>query len=534
MRCPGYIFVSLITTGILTGCGTFEPVDRKVSRILNQAAAREQGISSASLTDARARLEEFGASTNEVVLNAETVLQLAVKYGHELQSKRDTLYSTALSLRSARRAAGLQVSGALNYIMGVSGEVEDENSGSADLSVSRLLFTGGDASVTAASSMRESPAGTNGTEATAYSSSIRLKLNQPLLKGAGYTVSHEELVQAERSLVYALRSFAQERQDYAIDLMQQYYSLLSQQTRLRNIGLNVDQSVYLRKRSEALFKVRKAAAIDVLRSQQQELSSKNNLSVAETEYEIAVKRFLITLGLPVDIRVALEGSIPEVRDIRLNEERSVDLALASRLDLLTQRDRFEDAARALWIAKNGLLPALSVYGEAAYRSAETEEFSDQELEEEISAGLSLELPLDRRDERDAMKRAQIALAAAARELRRKEDSVQIEVVENFARLEALRKTVGIEEKNVDIAQKRVQNAVLKFRAGELSNRDVVEAENELLDARNAFIEAKISYEMQRLRLLRNVGLLDVNADGRIMELAADANKEPNTDEAEKE
>lgn len=534
MRWLGHIIFMPVVVCLLAGCGTFEPVDRKVSRILNKAASKEQGISSASLSDARARLKEYGTSTNEVVLNAETVLQLAVMYGHELQSKRDTLYSAALSLRSARRAAGLQVSGSLNYIMGISGDAEDQNSGTVDLSASRLLFTGGDVSLTASSSMRDSASGTNGTETTAYSSSIRLKLNQPILKGAGYTASHEELVQAERSLVYALRGFAQERQDYAIDLMQQYYSLLSQQTRLKNIGLNVDQSVYLRKRSEALFKVRKAAAIDVLRSQQQELSSKNSLSVAETEYDIAVKRFLIALGLPVDIRVSLEGSIPEMKHVGLDEERSVALALAGRLDLLTQKNRFEDTARALWIAKNGLLPSLNVYGDAGYRSSETEEFSDQELEEEVSAGLSLELPLDRRGERDAVKRAQIALAAAARDLRRKEDSVEIEVVENFARLEALRKTVGIEEKNVEIAQKRVQNAVLKFRAGELSNRDVVEAENELLDARNAFIEAKISYEMQRLRLLRNVGLLDVEADGRIIELAADENKEPESEETEKE
>ncbi len=534
MRWLGHIFFTVTAVCLLAGCGTFEPVDRKVSRILNEAAAKEPGISTASLSDARARIAELDGFTNRVVLNAETVLLLAVKYGHDLQAKRDTLYSSALYLRSARRAAGLQVSGTLNYIMGVSGEAEDQNSGSVDLSASRLLFTGGDITASASSSMRDISAGTNGTDTTTYNSSVHLKLNQPLLKGAGYTASHEALVQAERSLVYALRGFAQERQDYAIELMQAYYSLLSQQTRLKNIRLNVEQSIYLRKRSEALFKVRKAAAIDVLRSHQQELSSKNSLSVAETEYDIAVKRFLITLGLPVDLEVSLEGSIPRVKRIRLNEKRSVELALAGRLDLLTQKDRFEDTARALWIAKNGLLPSLSIYGEAAYQGDETEEFSDQELEEEISAGLSLEIPLDRRDERDAVKLAQISLAAAARDLRRKEDSVQIEVVENFARLDSLRKTVAIEEKNVEIAQKRQQNAVLKFRNGELSNRDVVEAENELLDARNAFIEAKISYEMQRLRLLRNVGLLDVGADGQIVELAADDKEEPEADETEKE
>ena len=79
-------------------------------------------------------------------------------------------------------------------------------------------------------------------------------------------------------------------------------------------------------------------------------------------------------------------------------------------------------------------------------------------------------------------------------------------------------TVMIQKQNTTIAEKRARNALLRFKGGELSNRDVVEAENELLDARNAYSQALVDYELQRLRLLRNIGLLDVEANGDLREL----------------
>ena len=233
-----------------------------------------------------------------------------------------------------------------------------------------------------------------------------------------------------------------------------------------------------------------------------------------------MKRFLLALGLPVETPVEMTGRIPELRTTALDEARCIDLALRRRLDLLTARNEREDAVRRLRLARNGLLPDLSVYGKADWRGEPEDKFSEQDLKEDASAGVKLSLPLDRRDERDAVKSAEIALDSATRDLEQTESSVRIEIMESFRRLNSLAATVQIEQQNVDIATQRARNAVLRFRNGELSNRDVVEAENELLDARNAYAQALIDYELQRIRLLRNVGLLDVAPDGALLELAA--------------
>ena len=517
---PGRLFAIALLLAV-AGCGTFRSPDRRVERATAHAVKGETEISTNALTDARqSRAKAFGYE-GTLRMDQDTVLHLATKHAPNLQTKREQLYLNALSLAKKRRGYGLQFSGTLQYALGLAGPSDGHENGQLDLDVRRSLPFGGDINLTAGTTYDAVHAtGTNSEAYSTHSSAVGLLLNQPLLAGAGYDASHEDLIQAEHSLVYALRAFALERQDFAIGILSQYYQVLNQKTIVENIRLNVQQSEFLRKRSEALFKVRRAAFIDVLRSRQQELSAHNQLNVGETEYETQVKRFLLALGLPVETPVEMTGRIPELRTTALDEARCIDLALRRRLDLLTARNEREDAVRRLRLARNGLLPDLSVYGKADWRGEPEDKFSEQDLKEDASAGVKLSLPLDRRDERDAVKSAEIALDSATRDLEQTESSVRIEIMESFRRLNSLAATVQIEQQNVDIATQRARNAVLRFRNGELSNRDVVEAENELLDARNAYAQALIDYELQRIRLLRNVGLLDVAPDGALLELAA--------------
>ncbi|MDA0990833.1 MAG: TolC family protein, partial [Verrucomicrobia bacterium] len=346
---------------------------------------------------------------------------------------------------------------------------------------------------------------------------LNLRVTQPLLAGAGFAASHESLTQAERDLVYQLRRFALQRQDFVIDVLQRYYQLLNQQRILENTRLNVEQSTYLRERTEALFDVRMAAAIDVMRSQQQELSARNQLEDAQADFEVAVKRFLIAIGLPSDLDLSIVGNLPMAKPITLDEARCIDAALTHRLDLQTARDQATDSRRRLTLAHNTVLPKLDIYAYAGFRAPASDSFGDQRLEDELTAGVVFELPLDRRDEQDALVIANLEADAADRAAMEVNDTVRVEIIENFRRLRSLDITLKIQQQNMTIAQKRARNALLRFKNGELSNRDVVEAENELLTARNSYSQAIVDYELQRLRLLRNIGLLDVSADGTIVE-----------------
>jgi outer membrane protein TolC len=69
-------------------------------------------------------------------------------------------------------------------------------------------------------------------------------------------------------------------------------------------------------------------------------------------------------------------------------------------DILAARDRCTDAERRLAVANNELLPKLDAYAQVGISSTATGSVSRLDSDTAYSAGLTLSLPLDQRDERD--------------------------------------------------------------------------------------------------------------------------------------
>ncbi len=499
----------------LTGCWSMHHVDTTVYKALRVEAARSLPDGSNTLADAEAELQDAAVQPPSIDLDLTNALTLATRHSRSLQSKREQLYLSGLSTLGVLRQFGPQYSGTVDYVLTWPDGADQQTASTVGLKTSQLLPLGGNLTVDGGVAGKSEGSATNDA---AYTTTAGVELRQPLMAGAGYEASHNALIQTRRDLVYAMRSFALERQDFAIGIMRSYHNLLIKKDVVANTRQNVEQSMFLRRRSEALFKIRRVPAIDVMRSQQQELSANNSLSQTESEYEISLSRFLIDVGLPVSTHLNVVGAIPSKKTLSISMEACLKLALHQRLDLKSEEDRLADARRALRLARNTLLPKVDAFGKAgASKQAEgSPEFPESGMD--YSAGISVELPLDQRDERDSVKKALIAVSAAERNVGEKRDLVRVGITDSFSRLEALSATVDIERRNIDIAQRRADYAAFRFRNGELSNRDVVEAQNELLIARNAYAAALVQYEEQRVQVLRDVGLLDVGPDGAMIEL----------------
>lgn len=506
---------------LVSGCYSISALDSRMEKQVVKTAATEPGMSEEASADAAQNMTPPAFPAGVVMtLNSRSVLEVATDYSRTLQTRRDDLYRAGLSLFSTRRDFGFGVSATLEYIFSGSDTSDDSDRGSATLSVDRTLVTGGKIALTGQQDIRDELLGN--MQSPTYSSRGQVRLDQPLLSGAGYQASHEDLTQAEREYLYALRDFTLQRQVFAIETLREYYNLLSQRKVVENTETNYQQFVYLRQRSEALFKVNRAPAIDVLRSQQEELTALNRLTSTRESYQIAIGRFLVLLGLPSDLEATLADDVPDIRKVDLDEEKAVTLALSKRLDLETIRDRQDDAERQLKVARNIALPKINLFGASGWTASDADSIGAQEYANDWQAGVEADIPIDRRDERDAVKRAQLDLDAAKRRLAAEVDNVALEVRESYSKLRSLTVSVEIQLKNIEIAERRAENALLQFRNGTLSNRDVVEASNALLDARNAYIAALTDYEIQRLTLLRQIGLLDISRDGSIIELNPEA------------
>ena len=203
---------------------------------------------------------------------------------------------------------------------------------------------------------------------------------------------------------------------------------------------------------------------------------------------------------------------PKAKMTPINLDSAVAAALHNRLDLRTSEDRVADAERAVRNARNGLLPDLELTASLGASASRTGGDSSG-YESEHAVGFSLSLPLDQVAERNAYKSAILALQRRQRLHSLARDNVKLEVMNTYRRLRRLENSVRIQTANVELAERRVKNAELRFEAGELGNRDVVEAQSAKLSAENALVRAILDYELARLQLKKDIGILFVDKDG---------------------
>jgi outer membrane protein TolC len=350
----------------------------------------------------------------------------------------------------------------------------------------------------------------------------------PLLRGAGM-VNLEPLISEERSLVYQVRSFENFRRDFVINVAAQYFRLLNLQQSVLNRRLNYASYVTLTERSRALYGAGRVAFLELQRSLQELLTAEDTLITAQETYFAALDDFKLLLGMPTEqpleiVPVELDVKLPKVA-----ETEAVDLAFKYRLDLQTARDQTEDARRRVSNARNGLLPDLTLSGEARVGNRVGESAGSLDSRTgTYAARLNLDLPLDRVQERNQYRRSLINVRASQRQLEDLQDRVASDVRESLRLMQESQLTLQIQRQGIDLAQRRLDNAYTLLRNGKSSStRDLVEAQNSLLRARDQFESARATLQINVLRFLRNSGTLRLDpasgAIGHAMDRIAQAN-----------
>ena len=141
-------------------------------------------------------------------------------------------------------------------------------------------------------------------------------------------------------------------------------------------------------------------------------------------------------------------------------------------------------------------------------------FANQGLDRDsYSAGLNLSLPVDRTIDRNAWKSARISYQQALRSFSLFKDGLVVTVQSTFRQLERRKQSVEIQKELIVDQEKNLRIAQLLFEQGDNSNRDVVDAQQSLLDAKNSLIREQVSYEIARLGLLRDLGILFLDEHG---------------------
>ncbi len=137
-----------------------------------------------------------------------------------------------------------------------------------------------------------------------------------------------------------------------------------------------------------------------------------------------------------------------------------------------------------------------------------------------SVGAELRLPFERLPQRNAYRTALIAREEALRAQIESEDQIRSDLRGDLRSATARREGYVIQANAVELAQARIESTRLKLDAGRADTRDLLEAQDALLQAQNAVTSALIEYTLARLNLFLDMELFTIDESG--IHLADDA------------
>jgi outer membrane protein TolC len=140
---------------------------------------------------------------------------------------------------------------------------------------------------------------------------------------------------------------------------------------------------------------------------------------------------------------------------------------------------------------------------------------DLELgDSDYNVGLEYSVPLDRKIEFAQYRSALVDLERAERDYRVARDRVALDIRDASREIERATLTLTLQTRNVELAERRVENVKILRRRGEVPPRRLIEAEEDLLDARNRRDEALADLQTSVLNYLLQTGQMRVDAQGR--------------------
>lgn len=529
-------YTALLLMIFVVGCRTpeqhVEDADKEVYGILDEKW--DDGFGSKAnykISDGEPNIVEVTQMVpSSGTLGLADAVGMATYFNRNYQSQKESLYRSALSLTGIRNQYAFQLLGTVDtaYTYDNFNEAYDlaDEKSEIEMSTGATLsrqFLIDDMMLISADLTTDWFRYLTGDPQTSLSSVLSATLSAPLWGTGAAKVAREELTQAERNVLYSIRSFNRYRQEFVVSTIAEYYDVLQQET-----NVEIQRASYERiKDSTNQFRleveVGKRPAVDLGEARQSELSAEQNLVTRIQSYQRALDQFKITLALPTDVEIQLDpNELTLLETIGISQpeysaEDAIQMALAQRLDLANVRDSLIDAERRLILAADGLGPQAELVMTAdvpSYDSLpDTQVMRLRFHEGTYSMGINADWPLNQTSERNAYRRALISVQQQQRDYDEQVDRIKLQVRDSYRELVQTAESYRIQKLGMELAQKRVEAENLSLQYGRGTVRLLLDAEDALVQAQDDVVNALVNHMIAKLSFFRDVGILRVKPDG---------------------
>jgi outer membrane protein TolC len=261
------------------------------------------------------------------------------------------------------------------------------------------------------------------------------------------------------------------------------------------------------------------AQSDVDDARTSELDSRIGYINSLASYLNQLDSFKLRLGLPLSTQLYVEDE--DLRDlvdaglvpVEVDRQAAFDLCVAQQMEVLNAIDRFEDSKRKVRIAADQLRPELNAFGSAQLDSDEPDDYTQFDANKlRYTAGFSLNLPLDRRRERNTYRATLMAFEAQLRSLIQTLDSYKDRIDRGLRTVEQARLNYLNAFEGLKVAERRVENNSMRLEAGRTTILYLREAQDNLVRVQNNLASTYTAYLTARLELMLNLGILDTRPE----------------------
>ena len=456
-------------------------------------------------------------------LSLRDAVAIATKFSREYQSQKESLYLSVLNLTLTRYQYAWQWLGTIDFeytrTYNDSTKSEDDAAigSSGGVNKTTLLASGVQIGTSLAVDWARF---LTGDPQNTLASVLSATVTAPILGAGAGRAAVENLTQAERDVLYDIRLFNRYRQTFVSSIVSAYYDVLLQKERV-----NINEASYRRliestRQLQMEVEVVQRPQYDADEAEQRLLSSENNLISARQSYEQALDRFKIRLALPTDANLTLDQDelkaleAVEITQPDYTEEEAIEVALTQRLDIINTRDELVDAARKLELAADGLGLQLNLTAGLDAASRPQQDFSQIQFHEGIySLALDADLPLNRKAERNAYRRALITMQQRKRSYEESVDQIKLSVRQAYRDLSETAESYRIQKIGLELALKRLDREKLLLEYGRGTVRLLLESEDAIVLAQNSVTTALVNHMVTKLNFFRDIGVLQVKPDG---------------------
>lgn len=533
----GLILIATIVA--ISGCSTTrykEKADAEAYRLIAEKRGAVEGMTEevsiepadaldlSALPKLQQTYEFLGdASESEIgaaIINLDAALETAFRHSRTYQSQKERLYIEALNLSIDRHDFDPIFSGSLGgqHTWDESADFENSISGMSQFGVSKLMKTGGVFAVNLSSDFFRFVTGDSEKSA---SSLLSGSLVQPLLRGAGRKVATENLIQAERNLLYQLRDFTRFRKEFTVQIATSYYNVLRNKDTIQNNFEGLQSVTRNLDRERAFEEEGLRTPGEVARLEQDRLSRESGWTNSINRYQESLDQFKILLGMSTDSPIVLDDSdLDSLESTNLSMpdvtlKNAIDVALVTRLDLQTEVDRVEDAERKILVSANAMNAQLDLFVTANAPTKDGNRFTALDFNESVySAGFDLDIPFDRKSRRNNYRVSLINLEASRRAASLSIDNVKLNIRNAWRNLEQAQRDYDIDQLSVKLNERRVEEEELKSELGLGNILDSVDAQNALTAAQTSLTGSLVRQRIALLEFWRDLGVLFIQDNGQ--------------------